>query len=61
MVAHHKRVMKRKDLILSREKEIISKDEQVGGNMELVKMQMINVDTTRYVLVIEAKRHSLGK
>lgn len=61
MVSYCQRVMNRDDLILSREKEIISKDEQVGGNMEFMMIQMITVGTTRYVLVIEAKRDSLGK
>jgi hypothetical protein len=60
-VSHCKRTMKRDGLILSREKQIISKDEQVGGNMEFVTMQEINVEKTRYALVVETKRDSLGK
>ena len=62
LVAYYNRTMHRDDdLILSREKQIISKDEQVGGNMEFVIMQKISVMNTRYVLVVEAKRDSLGK
>ena len=61
MVSYCRRTMKRDDLVLSREKQVISNDEQVGGDMEFVVMQEIVVDTTRYVLVVEVKRDSLGK
>ncbi len=61
MVSHCKRTMNRDDLKLSREKQIISKDEQVGGNMEFIIIQKINVRNTRSVLVVEAKRDLLGK
>jgi len=61
MVSHCKRTMSRDDLKLSREKKIISKDEQVGGNMEFITIQKINAGNIRYVLVVEAKRDSLGK
>jgi len=47
MVSHCKRTMNRDDLKLSREKQIISKDEQVGGNMEFIIIQKINVRNTR--------------
>ena len=61
MVAHRNRTMHHDELILSREKQIISKDEQFGGNMEFVIFQVINDESTRYVLVVEAKCDSLGK
>lgn len=61
MVSNHKCMMNRQDLRLSREKQIISADEQVDGNMEFVVIQRINVGTIRYVLVVEAKRDSFGK
>lgn len=51
----------RNDLRLIREKQIISIDEQFGENMEFVRMQAINVDSNRYMIVVEAKRDSLGK
>ncbi|CAF1501398.1 unnamed protein product [Rotaria sordida] len=49
------------DLTLTREKEIISKNKQFGGNMDFIIIQNINVNTTRYVVVVEAKRDALGK
>ncbi|CAF1007397.1 unnamed protein product [Adineta ricciae] len=54
-------MMKRRVLKLRREKQIISKDEKYGGNMEFMGIQSINVDDTRYVIVIETKRNALGK
>jgi hypothetical protein len=60
MVSYYKRTMHRNDLELSREKQIISKDERVGGNVEFIVTQEINVENNRYVLVVEAKRDSLG-
>jgi hypothetical protein len=61
MVSHCKFTMNRGGLKLSRENQIISKDEQVGGNIEFIIIQNINVRNTRYVIVVEAKRDSLGK
>src|SRR5262249_21374580 len=43
MVSYCKLTMDRDDLILSREKQIISSDEQFGGNMEFVIIQKISV------------------
>ena len=51
----------RKDIELTRETQIISRDEEVGGNMEFVVMHSIDDDNDRYVIVIEAKRGALGK
>lgn len=61
MVSYCKLTMDRDDLILSREKQVISKDEQFGGNMEFIITQTINVENNRYILVVEAKLDSLGK
>jgi hypothetical protein len=61
MISHCRRTMNRRYLILTREKQIISKDKTVGRNMELVIIQMINVENTRYMLVIKPKRGSFGK
>ena len=61
MVSHFVRVIGRSVLKLSREKQIISKDEQVGGNMEFIVTHSISTRKIRYVLVVEAKRDSLGK
>ena len=61
MVSDCKRTTNRDDLVLAREKEIISKDEQVGGNMEFIIIHKTSVRNTRYVLVVEVKRGSLGK
>ena len=61
MVAHFNRSRTRKDIELTRETQIISRDEEVGGNMEFVVMHSIDDDNDRYVIVIEAKRGALGK
>jgi hypothetical protein len=60
MVSYCKFTMNRNDLKLSRERQIISIDEQVGENMEFVIIHNINAGHTRYVLVVEAKRDSLA-
>lgn len=52
--------MNRNGLKLSREKQIISKDEEVGGKMEFIIMQQININNARYVIVVETKRDSLA-
>ncbi|CAF0914543.1 unnamed protein product [Adineta steineri] len=61
MVAYSNRTTHRNELMLLREKQIISKDEQYGENIEFVTTQMVHVRNTRYILVVEAKRDSLGK
>ncbi|CAF1683160.1 unnamed protein product [Rotaria sp. Silwood1] len=61
MVSYFKLTMGRDDLRLSREKKIIRKDEQFGGNMEFVRIQKINVGKNCYVLVVETKGDSVGK
>ena len=61
MVAHFYCSRTRKDIELTRETQIISRDEEVGGNMEFVVMHSIDDDNDRYVIVIEAKRGALGK
>lgn len=61
IISYCKIKMNREDLILSREKQIISKDEQVDGNMEFLVIQKIDAHNTRYVIVVETKRDALGK
>ncbi|CAF1001510.1 unnamed protein product [Adineta ricciae] len=61
IVAYIARMMKRRVLKLRREKQIISKDEKYGRNMEFMVIQSINVDDTRYVIIIEAKCDTFGK
>lgn len=46
---------------LEREKEIISTDHETGGMEEFVVMDRISVTEDKFVLVIEAKRSSLGE
>lgn len=46
---------------LQREKEIVSVDSETGGTEEFVVMDLISVTKDRFVLVIEAKKASLGK
>lgn len=61
MVANYKCTMNRVDLKLSREKQIISNDEHVGGKMEFIVMQKIIAGNTLYIIIVEVKRDSLGK
>ncbi|CAF1375526.1 unnamed protein product [Adineta ricciae] len=61
IVSYYRRTMHRYDIELTREKQIISKDKEFGGNMEFVVTQIMNSANTRYLLVVEAKRDSLGK
>jgi hypothetical protein len=61
IVSHCRRNMNRPEFRLIREKQIISKDEKFGGYMDFVNIQMITFENIRDVLVIEAKRDSLGK
>ena len=60
MVAHFYCSRTRKDIELTRETQIISRDEEEDENMEFVVMHSIDVDNVRYVNVIEAKRGALG-
>ncbi|CAF3045449.1 unnamed protein product [Rotaria socialis] len=61
MVAYSQRTMNHDDLMLKREIEIISKDEQFGGTMEFAVTQMNDIEATRYVLVVETIVDSLGR
>ena len=61
MISYCKIQMNYEDLIWSREKHIISKDEQVSANMEFLVIQKIDVHNTRYIIGVEAKRETLGK
>ncbi|CAF1644043.1 unnamed protein product [Adineta ricciae] len=61
MVAHSNRTIHHDELILSREKQIISKDEEYGGNMEFIVTHNIDDGKVRHVIVVEAKRDALGK
>ncbi|KAI5839543.1 hypothetical protein DFP73DRAFT_561266 [Morchella snyderi] len=51
----------RKRLRLVREKEIISTDNETGGTEEFVVMDRISVGQERFVVIMEAKRSSLGE
>lgn len=51
----------RKGLRLVREKEIISTDNETGGAEEFVVMDRISVGQEKFVVVMEAKRLSLGE
>ncbi|KAI5844493.1 hypothetical protein DFP73DRAFT_549515 [Morchella snyderi] len=50
----------RDSIQLLREKEIVSKDSETGGYEEFVMMDLISVKERNYVLIIEAKKSSLG-
>ena len=59
MVSYYRFTMNHNGLRLSREKQIISKDEQFDENMEFLRTQGISVKNIRYVLVVETKSHTL--
>ena len=54
LVSHCRRTMNRDDLILSGQKQMMSKGRQFGI------IQMNDVDAIRYILVVETIRDSLG-
>ncbi|KAG0124740.1 pyridoxal phosphate-dependent transferase [Tuber indicum] len=60
VIAQFRRETKR-DLHLAREKEITSKDFSTGGVEEFVVMDYISYNRMEYVLVVEAKKASLGE
>ena len=61
MIFYFRVIMDREDLKLSREKQILSKDEQADGKMEFVVIEKINVANIGDILVVKVKRISLGK
>ncbi|KAL0638819.1 hypothetical protein Q9L58_002048 [Maublancomyces gigas] len=52
--------MGRNIIQLLREKKIVSTDSTTGGMEEFVMMDLISVKERNYVLIIEAKKASLG-
>jgi hypothetical protein len=46
---------------LRREREIVAKDKVTGGLEEFVVIDFINVNTDRYILVVEAKRSTIAE
>ena len=60
MVAYCNRTMKHSNIQLTREKQIISNDEQIGEDIEFVVIHNLTENDVRYVIVVEAKRDSLG-
>ena len=57
----YKRETNKKSITLTREKEVVSTDEETGGNMEFVLIDTVSVVGDRYLIVVKAKRDSLGK
>ena len=56
-----KHTMGRNSIQLLREKEIIATDSQTGGKEEFIVIDFISVMEEKFVLVVEAKRSSLGQ
>ncbi|KAF8534478.1 hypothetical protein BDD12DRAFT_860159 [Trichophaea hybrida] len=50
----------RQKVRLCREKQIVSRDFETGGNEEYVVIDQISLAEERYIFVVEAKRSSLG-
>ncbi|UJR29551.1 hypothetical protein I4U23_010768 [Adineta vaga] len=61
MIAYISSTTEHRVLKLRREKQIISKDEEFGGNMEFMVNQLINVNNIRYVIGVVIKSDSFGK
>ena len=63
LVSYFKRkhVQVGRNIRLRREKEIISVDGETGGKEEFIMMNRVSVTERYYVMVIEAKRSSLGE
>jgi len=51
----------RKEIRLEREKEIISTDEETGGQEEFVVVDRISVTEERFVIIIEGKESTTGE
>ncbi|KAF8426251.1 hypothetical protein EV426DRAFT_715610 [Tirmania nivea] len=51
----------RKPMKLRREKEIITVDSETGGTEEFIVMDYIPVEKEKSVLIVEAKRPSVGQ
>ena len=51
----------RKSIQLRREKEIVSTDGETGGTEEFVMVDLVSVTEEKFVLIVEAKRSSLGQ
>lgn len=55
------RMTGRQSIQLRREKEIISTDGETGGLEEFVMVDLVSVEDEKFVLIIEAKKNSLGQ
>ncbi|KAI5839540.1 hypothetical protein DFP73DRAFT_208286 [Morchella snyderi] len=54
------RMTGRKSIQLRSEKEIVSPDGETGGMEDFVMVDLISVEDEKFVLIVEAKRSSLG-
>jgi hypothetical protein len=61
IVSDYKVETNREDMFLTREKEIVSIDEETGGNIEFILIDTVSVSKDIYLIVVESKRDSLGK
>ena len=50
-----------RNVVLKSEKEIVSTDGETGGTEKVVVMDWITYNKERFILVVEAKRSSLGQ
>lgn len=55
------RMTGRESIRLRREKEIVSEDGETGGTEEFVIVDLISLEEEKFILVVEAKRSSLGQ
>ena len=61
VIADFRRNTGRRNIRLLRDKQIISTDSQVGKYEEFVVIDEISVTEKKFVLIVEAKRSSLGE
>ncbi|KAI5839542.1 hypothetical protein DFP73DRAFT_208344 [Morchella snyderi] len=61
IIAAFRRTTGRNNIRLEREKQIISTDSVTAGYEEFVLVDRVSVEAERYILIIEAKKASLGE
>ncbi|KAF8532805.1 hypothetical protein BDD12DRAFT_809643 [Trichophaea hybrida] len=55
------RMTRRNSIQLRSEKEIVSTDGEIGSTEEFVVVDLISVEDEKFILIVEAKRSSLGQ
>jgi hypothetical protein len=61
IISDYKTETEKDNIILTREKEIVSTDEENGGNMEFVLIDTVSISKDRYLIVVEVKKDIMEK